>query len=66
LTIWFFHFFTSAIKIKNFLKFLQLRWEKKCQIILHYLGTLHHQALGQPVNNDVKQISRGATDFEKT
>jgi hypothetical protein len=28
------------------------------KFILHDLGTLHHQALGQVVNNNVKQISR--------
>jgi hypothetical protein len=38
-------------KIENFLKFLHLRWanffNKKGEIILHYLGALHRQALGQ-------------------
>ncbi len=51
----FFHF---VIINKEFLKFVQLMWEKKCQVILHYLGTLHHQALGQAVNSNVIQISR--------
>jgi hypothetical protein len=30
--------------------------KKKCQEILNYLGTLHHQALGQIVYYNVKQI----------
>jgi hypothetical protein len=32
--------------------------KRKCQVILHYLGTLHHQAFGQAINSNVKQISR--------
>jgi hypothetical protein len=34
------------MKNKYFLKFLQFRWEKKCQVILHYLDKTHHLALG--------------------
>jgi len=37
-------FFNSVVNIKNFLKLLQLNWAKKCQLILYYLGTLHHQS----------------------
>jgi len=36
--LFFFFFFYLAIE-KKFLKFLPLRWGKKCQEILHYLGT---------------------------
>ncbi len=43
---------------KNILKFLELRWGKKCQVVLHYLSTSHHQGLGQELNRNVKQISR--------
>jgi hypothetical protein len=32
--------------------------KRKCQVILHYLGTLHHQAFGQAIKSNVKQISR--------
>jgi hypothetical protein len=32
---------------ENVLKFLKLRWEKKCQVVLHYLSTSHHQGLGK-------------------
>ncbi len=52
---WFFNFIFDFLnfssEIENFLKFLHLRWanffNKKTEIILHYLGTLHRQALGQ-------------------
>jgi hypothetical protein len=27
---------------------------KKCQVILHFLGILHHQAIGHDINNNVK------------
>jgi hypothetical protein len=46
--------FTLTIKQKKFLKLLQLRQGKKCHIILHFLGTLQHRALGQAVNNIIK------------
>jgi hypothetical protein len=29
--------------------------KRKCQVILHYLGTLHHQAFGQAIKSNVKQ-----------
>jgi hypothetical protein len=32
--------------------------EKKCQVILRFLGTPHYQALGQRVNSNVEQIFR--------
>jgi hypothetical protein len=51
-------FITLVIKINSEHKFLQLRWEKNCQVILHSLGTPHHQALGQVVNGNVKQTSK--------
>jgi len=51
-------FMTLIIKIKIENKFLQLKWEKNCQVILHSLGTSHHQALGRVVNGNVKQISK--------
>ncbi len=43
---------------------------KNCQVISHSLGTPHHQALGQVVNGNVKQISKTfgickLVDFEK-
>jgi hypothetical protein len=56
---------------KNILKFLELRWEKKCQVVLHYLSTSHHQGSEQELNSNVKQISRmnfshyKVTNFEK-
>jgi hypothetical protein len=40
-----------------------LRWGKKWQIILHYLGTLHNPALGQAVNSNVNQIFRTFANF---
>ncbi len=48
--------FTLVVKIMKILKF---RWKKKTdQVILHYLGTLHHQVFKLVVNNNVKQISK--------
>jgi hypothetical protein len=32
--------------------------EEKCQVILHFLGTPHYQALGQGVNSNVEHIFR--------
>ncbi len=34
-------------KNKHILKLLQLRWGEECQVILHYLHTLHHQFWGK-------------------
>jgi len=34
-------------KNKHILKLLQLRWGEECQVILHYLCTLHHQFWGK-------------------
>jgi hypothetical protein len=43
-------FFTLAVKLKNFRKFLKLRWENKCQAMLYYFGSTHHQTLGHVGN----------------
>jgi hypothetical protein len=29
---------------------------KKCEVVLHFLGTPHYQALGQGVNSNVEHI----------
>jgi hypothetical protein len=46
----FFSFFDFNDEIKFPKTFTVEGEEKKCQIILHYLETPHHQALGHAVN----------------
>jgi hypothetical protein len=40
-----------------------LRWEKKCQVVFHFLGPLHHQALGQLFNNVLFHIHSFCDDL---
>jgi hypothetical protein len=50
MNIYVYTFFHFGSKTKKILKFLKLRWENKCQAILYYFGTTHHQTLGHVGN----------------
>jgi hypothetical protein len=52
----FFHLGKKKLKISWFS--YSRYGKKKCDVILHYLGTLHHKALRQVINIHVKEISR--------
>jgi len=46
-------FHINSTKFKN-LGICIVEVGKKCQVILHFLGILHHQVVGHDINSNVK------------